>query len=66
MIETIVSQKNILYTAEILLDYGADVTACVPDSKYGDALSAATAAEIYRFWLNQFHKTHETFGWKGY
>ena len=32
--------KNALYTAEILLDYGADSTAHVDKSKYGDALSA--------------------------
>ena len=33
--------KNSLRTAKILLDHGADVTVNVPDSKYGDALSAA-------------------------
>ena len=32
--------KNALYTAEILLDYGADPTAHVDKSKYGDASSA--------------------------
>ena len=34
-------KKDSLSVAEILLDHGADVTAYVPDSVYGDALGAA-------------------------
>lgn len=34
-------KRNSPYIAEILLGHGADITANVPNSKYGDALRAA-------------------------
>ena len=58
--------KNELYTAEVLLDHGADVTAYVPGSKYGDVLSAAK--EIWKdneIRLAKFMKLLEEKGWKG-
>ena len=57
--------NNQLHTAKILLDHGADVTAYVADSPYGDALSAAK--ERWRYDegnLARFMKLLELKGWK--
>ena len=51
--------------AEILVDYGAEATAYVADSEYGDALSAAK--ELWRHdpcSLARFMKLLELNGWK--
>ena len=47
-------KKNSLYLAEILLDHGADTMAYVPNSKYGDALTAAK--ELWRHDKTNFVK----------
>ena len=57
--------NNPLHTAKILLDHGADVTAYVADSPYGDALSAAK--ELWRYDkgnLARFMELLELNGWK--
>ena len=62
--------KDALHIAKVLLDHGADVTAYVPDSRYGDALSAATelfGGELFGGdkKLVEFMKLLEEKGWKG-
>lgn len=50
----------------MLLDHGANFTAYVPDSKYGNALSAAN--ELWRHdevSLSRSMKLLESKGWKG-
>ena len=58
--------KDPFEMAEVLLDHGADITADIPDSKYGNALSAVKQLwrhdEVY---LARFMKLLELKGWMG-
>ena len=58
--------KTILSVAELLLDYGADITMCVPDSEYGSVLAAAK--QIWKqdeHSLDAFTTLLASRGWKG-
>ena len=68
-LESKIPEKNQYTTFEVLellLDHGADITAYVQDSEYGDAITAAK-----QVWkndteaLNRFMKLAESRGWKG-
>ena len=55
-----------LHAAEVLLAHGADFTAHVPGSEFGDALSAAKECWKYEGTnLARFMKLLEARGWKG-
>ena len=56
---------QVLHLSEILLDHGADVTAYVPGSKYGDAVSAAKDVwKDHKANLKRLMRLFESRGWK--